>query len=151
MMQRLTHACSADCASRSCAFAMPAIGWPANMTELQDETWIVGEPGSDGPQFGVWPTLAREPRIGYAIRDWPGRLGLVAAGLGIATIPSLLADALPAGVRAVTVDDPRRPRREVLAVSSPGDSPAVRALVDALITEARAIKPLTARAARVSP
>jgi DNA-binding transcriptional LysR family regulator len=104
-----------------------------NVAELRAETWIVGEADDGGPQFGPWPTLDTEATIGHSLRDWPARLGLVAAGLGIAVIPSLIADTLPPGVRAITVEDPRPLRREILAVTRPGRSASVQALVDALL------------------
>jgi DNA-binding transcriptional LysR family regulator len=100
--------------------------------DLHGQAWIVGVADDSGPQFGVWPTLDSEATIAHAVRDWPARLGLVAAGLGIAVIPELLAGALPAGVRAIPVDDPRPVRREVLAVTRPDRTPAEQALVDAL-------------------
>lgn len=103
-----------------------------NVADLQGQSWIVGVADESGPQFGPWPTLEEEPRIAHALRDWPARLGLVAAGIGIAVIPSLLADALPPGVRAIPVEDPRPFRREVLAVTRPDRTPAAQALIDAL-------------------
>ena len=81
-------------------------GW-VNVADLEDERWIVGEADRGGPQFGAWPTLAAEPNIVYTLRDWPGRFGLVAAGLGVAVIPSLLLPALPPGVRVLRVEDPQ--------------------------------------------
>jgi len=103
-----------------------------NVADLHGQSWIVGVADEGGPQFGPWPTLDSEATIAHAVRDWPARLGLVAAGLGVAVIPSLLADALPPGVRAIPVEDPRPFRREVLAVTRPDRTPAVQALVDAL-------------------
>jgi DNA-binding transcriptional LysR family regulator len=103
-----------------------------NVAELHGQSWIVGVADEGGPQFGPWPTLDSEATIAHAVRDWPVRLGLVAAGLGIAVIPELLADTLPAGVRAIPVEDPRPFRREVLAVTRPDRTPAAQALVDAL-------------------
>lgn len=103
-----------------------------NVADLHRESWIVGVADEGGPQFGPWPTLDSEPTIAHAVRDWPTRLGLVAAGLGIAMIPELLADTLPPGVRALPVEDPRPFRREVLAVTRPDRTPATQALVDAL-------------------
>ena len=114
---------------------LAARAW-VNVAELRDETWIVGEADDGGPQFGPWPTLDHEATIGHAVRHWPARLGLVAAGLGIAVIPSLLTEALPLGVRAITVEDPRPVRREVLAATRPGRSPSAQALIDALRSEA---------------
>ncbi len=103
-----------------------------NVGDLHGQTWIVGVADDSGPQFGPWPTLEDDVTIAHAVRDWPARLGLVAAGLGVAVIPSLIADALPPGVRAIAVDDPRPVRREVLAVTRPERTPAAQALVDAL-------------------
>jgi DNA-binding transcriptional LysR family regulator len=106
-------------------------GW-VGVGELREERWIIGESGDDGPQFGVWPTLTGEPLVAHVMRDWPARLGLVAAGLGVAMIPSLLAGALPSGVRALRVEDPRPLRREVVAVTRPDRAMNNAALIDAL-------------------
>jgi len=110
-------------------------GW-VNVAELEDERWIVGEADRGGPQFGAWPTLVDEPEIVYTLRDWPARFGLVAAGLGVAVIPSLLLPVLPPHVRALRVEEPQPFRREVLAVTGPDRSPSAQALISALRDEA---------------
>jgi DNA-binding transcriptional LysR family regulator len=110
-------------------------GW-VNVADLEDERWIVGEADRSGPQFGAWPTLAGEPNIVYTLRDWPGRFGLVAAGLGVAVIPSLLLPALPPGVRALRVEDPKPFRREVLAVTRPDRTPSTQTVIAAMREEA---------------
>ena len=110
-------------------------GW-VNVAELEDERWIVGEADRGGPQFGAWPTLAGEPNIVYTLRDWPGRFGLVAAGLGVAVIPSLLLPVLPPCVRALRVEDPQPVRREVLAVTRRDRTPSTQAVVAAMREEA---------------
>jgi DNA-binding transcriptional LysR family regulator len=107
-----------------------------NVAELRDEAWIVGEADRSGPQFGPWPTLDGELTVVHSLRDWPARLGLVAAGLGVAVIPSVLVPALPPGVRALRVEDPRPFRRDVLAVTMPDRSPSIDAVIGALHTEA---------------
>ena len=106
-------------------------GW-VGVGELREEQWIVSDTSGDGPQFGVWPTLTGDPRVAYGVRDWPARLGLVGAGLGVAMIPSLLIRALPPGVRALRVEDPRPLRREVVAVTGPERSANAAALIEAL-------------------
>jgi DNA-binding transcriptional LysR family regulator len=107
-------------------------GW-VGVGELREERWIVGEASGEGPQFGVWPTLSgSDPQITYSVRDWPARLGLVSAGLGVAMIPSLLLWALPPGVRALRVDDPRPLRREVVAATRPDRSANTAALIKSL-------------------
>ncbi|HTU28489.1 MAG TPA: hypothetical protein VMF07_03845 [Solirubrobacteraceae bacterium] len=70
------------------------------------------------------------------LRDWIARVGLVAAGLGVGAIPSLLLPALPPGVRAIRVEDPSPFRRDVLAVTLPARSPSIDAVLGALHTEA---------------
>ena len=70
--------------------------------DLDDQTWVVGT--GDGPEFGTWPGVT-DARIAYAVHDWPTRLGLVAAGLGIALVPGFAAAAVPNGVRWVPVSD----------------------------------------------
>ena len=110
-------------------------GW-VNVAELRDEAWIVGEADRSGPQFGTWPTLDAELTVAHSLRDWTARIGLVAAGLGVAVIPSLLLPALPAGVCALRVEDPRPFRRDVLVVTRPDRSPGLDAVISALHAEA---------------
>ena len=79
--------------------------------ELRDEPWIVGRPTEDGePIFETWPSL-KSPRVAFAAHGWPARLGLVAAGLGIALIPGLAAPSVPSGVVVIDIDDPQHDAR----------------------------------------
>lgn len=99
------------------------------VADLADEDWIVGRGARGEPQFGAWPTLPH-PRIAAELGEWSARLGFVAAGLGITTVPGLVADALPSGVVAVPVDDAAwTGRAMLLARSGPlgGAAAAVRA------------------------
>ncbi|WP_405819484.1 LysR family transcriptional regulator [Streptomyces sp. NBC_01390] len=109
------------------------------VTELRDEPWIVGKGLRDDPQFGAWPTLD-QPRIAYAAREWPTRLGLVAAGLGIAVLPEVAAAAVPTGVHVVQVDDPTWLGRAVVAVTVRDRSPEVTTTVAALRHEAAQLR-----------
>ncbi|MFI6493512.1 LysR substrate-binding domain-containing protein [Streptomyces sp. NPDC050564] len=108
-------------------------------TELRDEAWIVGKGLRDDPQFGAWPTLDH-PQIAYAAREWPTRLGFVAAGLGVAVLPELAAAAVPTGVRTVHVDDPAWLGRATVAVTVRNRSPEVTATVKALRHEAAQLR-----------
>jgi DNA-binding transcriptional LysR family regulator len=107
-----------------------------NVAELRAEAWIVGEADRTGPQFGTWPTLDGDLTVAHSVRDWTARLGLVAAGLGVAVIPSVLVPALPPGVHALRVEDPRPFRRDVLAVTLPDRSASIDAVIGALHAEA---------------
>jgi len=71
--------------------------------ELVGQAWVVGASVGDSPEFGAWPGI-EEPEVSFAVRDWPTRLGLVAAGLGIALVPGFAAP-VPHGVRWIPVRD----------------------------------------------
>src|SRR4051812_35393763 len=74
--------------------------------DLAGETWIAGEDSGGDPQFRAWPTLT-EPVITYAVRGWPARLGLVAAGVGICRVAGGAARSDSAGVPPVWGEIPR--------------------------------------------
>ena len=99
--------------------------------ELAGETWIVGDDSGGDPQFRAWPTLA-DPSIGYTVRGWPARFGLVAAGLGICLVPEIAALSAPAGVTTVAVEDPGWLGRSVVAVTPREPAAEAVAIVDAL-------------------
>lgn len=107
--------------------------------ELRDEPWIVGQAAEENePIFAAWPTLT-DPKVAYVSRDWPARLGMVAAGLGIAVLPNLAAAAIPADVVVIDVDDPAHRKRSAVALTSVEPTGAARAMVAALRTEAARI------------
>ena len=105
------------------------------VAELRDETWIAGRGGRGEPQFGAWPTLA-EPRIGHAVRNWTTRLGMVAAGLGIALLPGVAARSVPVGVAVVRVEDPGWRGRAAVVVTRADRSVAAAAVVEVLREQA---------------
>jgi DNA-binding transcriptional LysR family regulator len=100
--------------------------------ELVDQTWVVGASVGGSSEFGAWPGI-EEPQVSFAVRDWPTRFGLVAAGLGIAVVPGLAAPALPRGVHWIPVRDQGGGlRRQVWAVTTDQASAAAGAMVRAL-------------------
>ena len=114
-----------------------ARGW-IEAAELAGQAWVVGASHGDSPEFGAWPGTA-DPQVSFAVRDWPTRLGLVSAGLGIALVPGIAAPALPQGVRWIPVRHQGDGlRRQVCAVTAHGASPAARAMVRALEEEVTA-------------
>lgn len=107
--------------------------------ELRDEPWIVGQETDDGgPAFGPWPTLT-DPKVSYVSRDWPSRLGMVAAGLGLAVLPNIGAASVPPGVAVIEVEDPAHRKRSAVAVTPVAPTAAARAMVAALRIEAAQI------------
>ncbi|MDJ1131697.1 LysR family transcriptional regulator [Streptomyces iconiensis] len=106
-----------------------------NADDLADQVWIVGANQEGAPQFGAWPTLTR-PTIGYEVRSWQTRLGLVAAGLGVSVLPGLAADTVPRGVTWLPVRDSALvQRRETMLVTAEDRSAAATAFVHALRDE----------------
>lgn len=105
--------------------------WVAS-AELAGQMWIVGAGSADAPEFGAWPDI-EEPKVAFAVRDWPTRLGLVAAGLGIALVPGVAREAVPRGVHWIPVrDEGGGLRRQMWAVTIEGASAAATAMVEAL-------------------
>ena len=80
----------------------------------------------------------RDPRFaaGAGLGAGLARVRRVAAGLGVAVIPSLLLSVLPPGVRALRVEDPKPFRREVLAVTRPDRSQPIQTVIVTLREEA---------------
>ena len=103
--------------------------------ELADQAWVVGASHGGSPEFGAWPGIA-EPKVSFAVRDWPTRMGFVSAGLGIALVPGFAAPAMPHGVRWIPVRDQGDGlRRQVCTVTAHDASPAARTMVRALKDE----------------
>lgn len=103
--------------------------------DLTDEVWVIGAGAPGDPQFGAWPTLPA-PHIGVHLREWSARLGFVAAGLGVTTVPALVASTLPAGVVAVKVEDSTFAGRSMHLAHIGQLSPAAATLREAIIREA---------------
>ncbi|WP_423464306.1 LysR substrate-binding domain-containing protein [Promicromonospora sp. MS192] len=79
--------------------------------------WLqVGEGLRGEPQFGAWPTLPR-PRVAFRARDWNTRLGLVAAGQGITTVPEIAVPGLRTDIVTVPVENPAWSGRTVVAAT----------------------------------
>jgi DNA-binding transcriptional LysR family regulator len=83
-----------------------------------------------------------DARIAYAVHDWPTRLGLIAAGLGIALVPGFAAAAVPSGVRWVPVRDAGPGlRRQMWAVTAEQPGEAATAMVSALEDALTSLRP----------
>jgi DNA-binding transcriptional LysR family regulator len=105
------------------------------LDELADQRWIATPYRADEPLLGVWPSLPGKADVAHVARDWMTKSSLVAAGLGVTTVASTMADALPAAIRLVPVaDGPPEIRRVVLAHRSDTTPAAIDALADALRT-----------------
>lgn len=107
--------------------------------DLLDAPWIATPLGTICRQWldRMYQGTRRTPRIAHVSAEFDSHLALVQAGLGIALIPRIGRSALPDGVVAVPSHDPV-PTRTIVALHrrSVATSPAVRAVVDALVASA---------------
>jgi DNA-binding transcriptional LysR family regulator len=104
------------------------------LAELGEERWIAS---TDGTICHDWLTITmrtagHEPHIAHQAAEFPTQLALVDAGLGVAVVPRLAGDAVPAGVVLVPIE-PALSRR-IFAVwrSEAARRPSVSAFVDTL-------------------
>jgi DNA-binding transcriptional LysR family regulator len=105
------------------------------LSAFRDATWIAGCERCRGHLFSLCAEAGFEPRVGYASDDMVVMQTLVAAGLGVTTIPGLALRAHRAS--GVVATELPGSRRHVYAATygAPPDPPATAALVAAL-TEA---------------
>lgn len=108
-------------------------GTPVDLAELADRPWIAGCPQCRAQLVGTCARAGFVPRVDYATDDYPAVLGLVRAGLGVATLPGLALAALPRHGLTLHPGSPGAARL-VEAVVAPGATrvPAVAAALDAL-------------------
>lgn len=88
-----------------------------DLMDLSGETWVVR--GHEPPYEHAFATMCRlagfEPRIGFVTEDYLSAQGLVAAGIGVTTVPRLALVALRPDVAAVPVGG-TKPYRRIAAV-----------------------------------
>ncbi|SHM17627.1 LysR family transcriptional regulator [Actinacidiphila paucisporea] len=110
-----------------------------DLDELAQDAWIAWPDGGFCHEWLLFTLRGKgiEPRVAHHAEEHATVLALVAAGLGVAVIPRLGRDPMPAGVRVVPVRHTMR--RHVYAVwrEDADRRPAIRAAVDALRTAAR--------------
>jgi DNA-binding transcriptional LysR family regulator len=109
--------------------------------ELEDQVWVASRSDVGDSLLGVWPGIAHRADVRYVVRDWLGKLSIVAAGLAITTVAPVSLDGLPDGIKTIAVrGEPRELRRIVLA-RRPGPIEGHTARVaDALIATARGLR-----------
>ncbi|MCM3922489.1 LysR substrate-binding domain-containing protein [Frankia sp. AiPs1] len=111
-----------------------------SMKDVLGERWISRTVGSTCHDrlIHTMQTHGAEARIGHIVMEYPTQLAMVAAGMGLAMVPRLGQDPVPAGVRVLALHP--RLRRSIYAVwRADNDSrPAVRHAIGALSAAARA-------------
>ncbi|ADG88810.1 LysR family transcriptional regulator [Thermobispora bispora] len=109
-----------------------------HLRDLREESWIAGPPPDDITPLGQACARAGfTPRVDIRITAWIGKLGYVAAGLGVTLVPVMAAPAVPADVVLRPIGD-LAPRRMVYAaLPRTAPLPAAMALLAPLREEAR--------------
>lgn len=105
-----------------------------HITELTDHEWISWRTDEICHDWLLRTLRAygTEPHVKHTASEHSTQLALVAAGLGVAVIPRLGREPVPATVRCLPVDPPPTRRIYALWRTSTTASPAIHATLDAL-------------------
>jgi DNA-binding transcriptional LysR family regulator len=109
------------------------------LAELADEPFIASSPRPEETLLGVGTAAGFRPRIDFVVGEWTGKLGCVAAGLGVTLVPSLAARGAPADIALLRVHPDDRSVRKVYAATVAGRAlaPAVARFLTYLREAAR--------------
>lgn len=114
---------------------------PVRLGQLADADWISGSARPEGTLLDAALRQGFRPRVAHVVAEWTAKEGYVAAGLGVALVPSLAAGSVRADVALVPVRDEGAPARAVYAAAVRGRSlsAAAEAFVGVLREEAARI------------
>jgi DNA-binding transcriptional LysR family regulator len=98
------------------------------LRELADEPFIAGSATAEETLLRATLPAGFRPRIDIVAAEWTGKLGCVAAGLGVALVPALAVRATPPDLALLRLHpDDAAPRRVFAAtVAGRGRPPAVQ-------------------------
>lgn len=86
-----------------------------DLRDLREDSWIEGAPaGSPTMLAAACARAGFAPRVDFRIAEWTGKLGYVAAGLGVTLVPAMAAPAIRGDVALRSLGD-LAPRRTVYA------------------------------------
>jgi DNA-binding transcriptional LysR family regulator len=85
--------------------------------ELASDPFIAGSATDENALMRARLPDGFEPVVDITVSDWTGKLGCVAAGLGVALVPALAARAVPPDVRLLSLRDHDAPVRQVFAAT----------------------------------
>lgn len=110
------------------------------LADLAGEAFIAGSATAETTLLRATLPSGFRPRIDIVAAEWTGKLGCVAAGLGVALVPELAVRARPADIVLLRLHPDDAAPRRVFAATAPGRvvGAAVHAFVDELRRQARA-------------
>ena len=111
-----------------------AAGERVEVAELADENWIAGCPRCRGHLLELCGRAGFEPRIGFETDNFVAVEGLVAQGIGVATLPRMAVESFPLIPGVITRPLPHVEARTLHVVTAHGAErvPAVRIALAAL-------------------
>ncbi|HEX5993967.1 MAG TPA: LysR family transcriptional regulator [Jiangellales bacterium] len=114
--------------------AQPDVG----LSDLAGDPFIVGSPTAEQTLMRARFPAGFQPRVDFAVADWTGKLGCVAAGLGVAFVPALATSAAPGGVVLRRLPAAETATRRIFAAAARArhDTAAVAEFVTMLRREA---------------
>ncbi|WP_448257119.1 LysR family transcriptional regulator [Microbacterium aurum] len=90
------------------------------IADLADETWIAGCPRCRGHLLELCGRAGFEPRIAYETDNYVAVEGLVAQGIGVATLPRMAVESFPLLAGIVTAPLPAAEARRLHVVTAQG-------------------------------
>jgi DNA-binding transcriptional LysR family regulator len=111
------------------------------LAELTGESFVVGSATAEETLLRATLPSGFQPRIDIVAAEWTGKLGCVAAGLGVALVPALAIRATPADLALLRLHRDDATVRQVFASTLAGRRipPAVAPFVHLLASEAAAL------------
>jgi len=87
------------------------------LAELADDPFIVGSKTAEDTLLRASLPSGFRPRVDIVAAEWTGKLGCVAAGLGVALVPALAVRGTPADIILLRLRDTDEPVRRVFAAT----------------------------------
>lgn len=111
-----------------------AVGGAVDVTALADERWIAGCPRCRGHLLELCARAGFTPRIAFETDNFVAVEGLVAQGIGVATLPRMAVASFPLLPGVITVPLPASEARTIHVVTAHGADrvPAVKATLEAI-------------------
>ena len=114
---------------------LPAGHGPVDdVSDLADETWIAGCPRCRGHLLELCERAGFAPRIGYETDNYVAVEGLVAQGIGVATLPRMALESFPLlpGVATVPLPVAEARRLHLVTAQSAERVPSIAAVLEVL-------------------
>jgi DNA-binding transcriptional LysR family regulator len=90
------------------------------LAELADDPFIVGSATAEDTLLRASLPSGFQPRIDIVAAEWTGKLGCVAAGLGVALVPALAVRGTPADIALLRLHKPDESVRRIFAATVAG-------------------------------